>query len=158
MALGDRFGREQVLAGVEDTHRPKPSTRRSGSGPQRLEVEVTFHPPEHVVTDHPVVAEPDDRLSLGEEDGVADLAVIEQLLLGFVPRIAVGRDGVAGLVLVARPKLLDQRQMVGIGALEVRETDEGGIDCGTACLRLLDFLAVEDTTPSRRTSQGRVRP
>ena len=79
------------------TVRPRAQTPRAGAprGPGRARSRC-----EHLVADDPVVAQGDDRVALGVEDGVPDLEVVEQLLLGSRRAVPRCRPDVAGLVLV----------------------------------------------------------
>ena len=81
-----------MLMGAKPSTAPRPDrargTGRSGPRAERLEVEVALDAAQDVVADHAVVAQPDDRLALGDRGPRCRISpVLEQLLLGSSRRL-----------------------------------------------------------------------
>src|SRR4029079_1771114 len=91
---------------------------RSGAGAERLEVQVPLDRAQGLVVDDPVVAQVDHGLPLRGQDGVADVAMLEELELRLVARTAGGRPDVARLVVVLGLELLDELAGGGVLARE----------------------------------------
>src|SRR6476469_5765573 len=118
---------------------------RSGAGAERLEVEVPLDRAQGLVVDGPVVAQVDHGLPLRGQDGVADVAMLEELELRLVARTAGGRPDVARLVVVLGLELLDELEVAGILAGQLVEPNERRLDRRQARVRLLILL---DAAPS----------
>ena len=113
-----------------------------------------------LVADDAVVAQPDDGLALGVEDGGPDRLVVEQLLLGFVGRL-VGAAARRGSPRARSASAAGRRARGGPGYSSASSSrrSQRGLDGGLARVRPPRVSApVAATTPSRRTSHGSVRP